>query len=71
MYPFTYHRPRSLPDALALLAADPEAKLLAGGMTLIPSMKHRLAAPSQLIDIAPLPGALPMRSSTTPPPAMR
>ena len=55
MYPFTYHRPRSLPDALALIAADPEAKLLAGGMTLIPSMKHRLAAPSQLIDIARLP----------------
>ena len=43
------------PDALARLAADPEAKLLAGGMTLIPSMKHRLAAPSQLIDIARLP----------------
>jgi carbon-monoxide dehydrogenase medium subunit len=55
MYPFTYHRPRSLPDALARLAADPDAKLLAGGMTLIPSMKHRLAAPSQLIDIARLP----------------
>jgi aerobic carbon-monoxide dehydrogenase medium subunit len=55
MYPFTYHRPRDLPDALARLAADPDARLLAGGMTLIPSMKHRLAAPSQLIDIARLP----------------
>jgi aerobic carbon-monoxide dehydrogenase medium subunit len=55
MYPFTYHRPRTLPDALARLAADPDAKLLAGGMTLLPSMKHRLAAPSQLIDIARLP----------------
>jgi carbon-monoxide dehydrogenase medium subunit len=55
MYPFTYHRPRDLAAALALLAADPDAKLLAGGMTLIPSMKHRLSAPSQLIDIARLP----------------
>lgn len=55
MYPFTYHRPRSLPDALARLAADPEARALAGGMTLIPSLKHRLAAPSQLVDIARLP----------------
>jgi carbon-monoxide dehydrogenase medium subunit len=55
MYPFTYHRPASLPDALARIAADPEAKVLAGGMTLIPSMKHRLSAPSQLIDIARLP----------------
>jgi carbon-monoxide dehydrogenase medium subunit len=55
MYPFTYHRPRDLADALARLAADPDAKLLAGGMTLIPSMKHRLSAPSQLIDIARLP----------------
>jgi carbon-monoxide dehydrogenase medium subunit len=55
MYPFTYHRPSSLPDALARLAADPEARPLAGGMTLIPSLKHRLAAPSQLIDIVRLP----------------
>jgi len=55
MYPFTYHRPRDLSEALARLAADPEARLLAGGMTLIPSMKHRLSAPSQLIDIARLP----------------
>ena len=39
MYPFTYHRARNLTDALAA-AADPEARLLAGGMTLIPSMKH-------------------------------
>lgn len=54
MYPFNYHRPDKLSDALARLAADPDAKLLAGGMTLIPSMKHRLSAPSQLIDIVRL-----------------
>jgi carbon-monoxide dehydrogenase medium subunit len=55
MYPFEYHRPAGLADALAALAADPEAKPLSGGMTLLPSMKMRLAAPSKLIDIARLP----------------
>jgi len=54
VYPFTYHRASGVADALARLAADPGAKLLSGGMTLLPSMKHRLAAPSQLIDIGGL-----------------
>ena len=54
MYPFTYHRASGIADALARLAADPGAKLLSGGMTLLPSMKHRLAAPSQLIDVGGL-----------------
>jgi carbon-monoxide dehydrogenase medium subunit len=54
MYPFAFHRPDRLADALALLAADPEARAIAGGMTLIPSMKHRLAAPSQLVDLGRL-----------------
>ncbi len=39
----------------AALAADPQAKLLAGGMTLLPSMKHRLTSPTRLIDIGKLP----------------
>ncbi len=55
MYPFTYQRAAGLAQAVAGLKADPQAKLLAGGMTLLPSMKHRLAAPSGLIDIARLP----------------
>lgn len=55
MYPFTYHRASGVADALARIAQDPGAKLLSGGMTLLPSMKHRLASPSQLIDIAQLP----------------
>lgn len=54
MYPFNYQRASALGDALQRLRADPEAKLLAGGMTLLPTMKMRLAAPSQLIDIARL-----------------
>jgi len=48
---FDYHRARSLADAQKLLAANPGAKLLAGGHSLIPLLKLRLAAPSALIDI--------------------
>ena len=53
-YPFTYHRPKSLAEAQALLAASPDAKLLAGGQTLIAAMKLRLANPAALIDISRL-----------------
>ena len=55
MYPFSYHRASGVADALARLAADPGAKLLSGGMSLLPSMKHRLSAPSQLIDLGGVP----------------
>jgi aerobic carbon-monoxide dehydrogenase medium subunit len=54
MYAFEYQKVTTLNAASAALAAHPDAKLLAGGMTLLPSMKHRLAAPSHLIDIAGL-----------------
>lgn len=50
-----YLLPTSLDQAKAAIARDPQAKLLAGGMTLIPVLKHRLAAPSQLVDIGHLP----------------
>jgi carbon-monoxide dehydrogenase medium subunit len=49
MYAFQYHRPQSLADAAKLLTG--EAKLLAGGHTLIPTMKQRLANPPALIDL--------------------
>lgn len=52
MYETTYHRPASVDEAVALFAKHPEAKFLAGGHTLIPVMKQRLAAPSDVIDIA-------------------
>jgi carbon-monoxide dehydrogenase medium subunit len=48
---FAYHRASSLADAHRLLTANPGAKLLAGGHSLLPAMKLRLAAPSALIDI--------------------
>ena len=43
--PFAYHRATSLADAQQLLAANPGAKLLAGGHSLLPLMKLRLASP--------------------------
>jgi carbon-monoxide dehydrogenase medium subunit len=48
---FDYIRPGSLSEAVALLAKNPEAKLLAGGHSLIPMMRFRLATPPVLIDI--------------------
>lgn len=50
--PFAYARPPSLPQALSLLAEHPDtAKVLAGGQSLLPLMKLRLAAPESLIDL--------------------
>lgn len=53
-YPFTYAKPKSLSEAATLIAADPDAKILAGGQTLIPTMKQRLANPPTLVDISGL-----------------
>jgi carbon-monoxide dehydrogenase medium subunit len=53
-YPFKYKRAKSVADAEALLKGSPDAKLLAGGQTLIAAMKMRLASPSDLIDISAL-----------------
>jgi carbon-monoxide dehydrogenase medium subunit len=50
MYTFNYLRPTSLADA-AKAAAGADAKVLAGGQTLLPTMKQRLAQPSDLIDL--------------------
>ncbi|RTH02802.1 carbon monoxide dehydrogenase, partial [Thermus scotoductus] len=51
---FRYARPQNLDEALRLLEANPEAKLLAGGHSLIPAMKLRLATPALLVDIGRL-----------------
>ena len=53
-YPFTYRRPKSLSEAEAALKGAPDAKLIAGGQTLVATMKMRLASPTILIDIARL-----------------
>ena len=52
MYETTYHRPSSVDEAAALFAKGSESKYLAGGHTLIPVMKQRLASPSDVIDLA-------------------
>jgi aerobic carbon-monoxide dehydrogenase medium subunit len=52
MYTFEYHSAQSVADAAKLLASKPEAKLLAGGHTLIPTMKLRLASPKALVDLS-------------------
>jgi carbon-monoxide dehydrogenase medium subunit len=53
---FEYHRPASLSDAVALLGRlDSDARLIAGGHSLIPMMKLRLALPTHLVDLAGVP----------------
>jgi 2-furoyl-CoA dehydrogenase FAD binding subunit len=53
--PFAYHRPGSTAEAVGLLAADPGAKVLAGGQSLVPLLSMRLAAPSALVDLGAIP----------------
>jgi carbon-monoxide dehydrogenase medium subunit len=52
---FEYAAPRSLKEAIELLARSSSAKLLGGGMSLIPALKHRLAAASMLVDLCRVP----------------
>ena len=52
MYNFTFHRPTTVRQAAGLLTRNPDAKLLAGGHSLLPVMKQRLAQPSALIDLS-------------------
>lgn len=52
MYEFEYHRPRTLSEAIDALKQAEDGKVLAGGQTLIPTLKQRFAQPSDLIDLA-------------------
>jgi len=56
MYDFEFHSPTSLEEAAALYAKSDDASYLAGGHTLLPTMKQRLAAPVDLIDLSAIPG---------------
>ncbi|MEP3275979.1 MAG: xanthine dehydrogenase family protein subunit M [Stappiaceae bacterium] len=51
MYETKYHRPSSVAEASGLMSGGEDSKLLAGGQTLIPTMKQRLAAPSDVVDL--------------------
>jgi carbon-monoxide dehydrogenase medium subunit len=53
--PFTYHRPASLDAALVLLAEQPNARILAGGQSLMAMLNLRLANPDHLIDVSRIP----------------
>jgi carbon-monoxide dehydrogenase medium subunit len=56
MYDFEYHRPKSVEEAAALLADRGDAKLLAGGMSLLPTLKLRLTRHSDIVDLSALAG---------------
>src|SRR5262245_60874183 len=56
MYEFKFHRPTTVRQAAGLLSRQEEAKLLAGGHTLIPTMKLRLAGPKHIIDMSKIEG---------------
>ncbi|MGB5905322.1 MAG: xanthine dehydrogenase family protein subunit M [Xanthobacteraceae bacterium] len=58
MYETHYHRASSVDDAAAQFAKGSEAKYLSGGQTLLPVMKQRLAAPSDVIDLAKIPALI-------------
>ena len=53
---FEYQRPASIEEALAIIASDPGAKVLAGGQSLLPLLKLRLGSAETLVDIGRLPG---------------
>jgi carbon-monoxide dehydrogenase medium subunit len=53
---FDYHLPASVDEAIRLLCENEEARILAGGQSLLPMMKLRLAAPTAVVDISRLPG---------------
>ena len=55
MYPFYWHRPRSLDAAVLTFQNAADGKFLAGGQTLLPTMKQRLAQPSDIIDLSGIP----------------
>ncbi|HEY0329274.1 MAG TPA: xanthine dehydrogenase family protein subunit M [Rhodopseudomonas sp.] len=63
MYSTTYHRPATVEEAVALFAKGSDAKYLAGGHTLLPVMKQRLTAPSDVIDIARIPALIGIEAS--------
>ena len=58
MYNFTFHRPTGLRQAGNMLGKLEEAKILAGGQTLIPTMKLRLASPNNIVDLNAIEGEL-------------
>ncbi len=63
MHETTYHRPSTVDEAAALFAKGSESKYLAGGHTLLPVMKQRLASPTDVIDLAKIKDLVGIQSS--------
>lgn len=51
MYEFSYHKANTVADAVAAMNKAEDGKFVAGGQTMLPTMKHRLAAPAEIIDL--------------------
>ena len=65
--PFAYHRAHSVGEAVALLAElGDEAKILAGGLSLVPMMNFRLARPTALVDVTRIEGLSYLRAGRRP-----
>ena len=52
MRAFAYHKPASIPEAVTLMSNGAEGQPIAGGMSLLPALKQRLASPTALIDLS-------------------
>ena len=64
--PFAYHRAHSVAEAVALLTElGDEAKILAGGLSLVPMMNFRLARPAALVDVSRIAGLSYLRAGAT------
>jgi carbon-monoxide dehydrogenase medium subunit len=55
MYAFNYHRPRSVSEAAGILSRSSESRPLAGGQTLLPTLKQRLTSVSDVVDLGAIP----------------
>jgi carbon-monoxide dehydrogenase medium subunit len=64
MYAFAYEKPKSVEDAVKLLKKADDAKLLAGGQTLLPAMKLRLASPGTIVDLSGVKGLSGIKASS-------
>ena len=63
---FNYHRPATVDAAAALLKKSKGGRYMAGGQTLLPTMKQGLAAPTDIIDLAAIKGSPESRSPSQP-----
>ncbi|MBS4082072.1 MAG: xanthine dehydrogenase family protein subunit M [Rhizobiales bacterium] len=64
MYAFTYERPKNVDEAVKLLKKAKDGKILAGGQTLLPAMKLRLASPDTIVDLSRVKGLSGIKASS-------